>query len=67
MIQMLQLLKNLGCHSSRKEIVDADILEWANAKVKNSGSQSRMDSFKVSFIIQIDNLRTFISYFGMQS
>ncbi|XP_057780953.1 fimbrin-2 [Salvia miltiorrhiza] len=46
-LQMLQLLKNLRCrHSSKKEICDADILGWANSKVKNSGSQSRMDSFK---------------------
>ncbi|KAL3653250.1 Fimbrin-2 [Castilleja foliolosa] len=43
---MLQLLKNLRFHSHGKEITDADILEWANSKVKNSGSQSRMISFK---------------------
>ncbi|KAL2238490.1 fimbrin-2 [Sesamum indicum] len=43
---MLQLLKNLRFHSHGKEITDADILEWANSKVRNSGSQSRMDSFK---------------------
>ncbi|GFP91177.1 fimbrin-2 [Phtheirospermum japonicum] len=43
---MLQLLKNLRFHSHGKEITDADILEWANSKVKNSGSQSHMGSFK---------------------
>lgn len=43
---ILQLLKNLRFHSHGKEITDADILEWANTKVSNSGSQSRMDSFK---------------------
>ncbi|KAL0370964.1 UNVERIFIED_CONTAM: Fimbrin-2 [Sesamum angustifolium] len=43
---MLQLLKNLRFHSHGKEITDADILEWANSKVRNSGSQSRTDSFK---------------------
>ncbi|KAJ4730341.1 putative Fimbrin [Melia azedarach] len=43
---ILQLLKNLRFHSHGKEITDADILKWANAKVRNSGSQSRMDSFK---------------------
>ncbi|KAL3828957.1 hypothetical protein ACJIZ3_017759 [Penstemon smallii] len=43
---MLQLLKNLRFHSHGKEIIDADILEWANSKVRNSGSQSHMDSFK---------------------
>ncbi|KAL2488355.1 Fimbrin-2 [Forsythia ovata] len=43
---MLQLLKNLRFHSHGKEIVDADILEWANTKVRNSGGQTRMASFK---------------------
>ncbi|KAF5470275.1 hypothetical protein F2P56_010799 [Juglans regia] len=43
---ILQLLKNLRFHSHGKEITDADILEWANTKVSNSRSQSRMDSFK---------------------
>lgn len=43
---ILQLLKNLRFHSHGKEINDTDILEWANTKVKNSGSQSRMHSFK---------------------
>ncbi|XP_021907384.1 fimbrin-2 [Carica papaya] len=43
---VLQLLKNLRFHSHGKEIIDADILEWANTQVRNSGSQSRMDSFK---------------------
>ncbi|CAA0805969.1 Fimbrin-2 [Striga hermonthica] len=45
---MLQLLKHLRTHSHGKEIKDADILEWANSKVRNSGnqSQSHMDSFK---------------------
>ncbi|TYJ27295.1 hypothetical protein E1A91_A07G176600v1 [Gossypium mustelinum] len=43
---ILQLLKNLRCHSHGKEITDVDILRWANTKVSNSGSQSRMDSFK---------------------
>lgn len=46
---MLQLLKNLRFHSHGKEIVDADILQWANSKVRNSASQSRMESFKVQF------------------
>lgn len=45
---MLQLLKNLRFHSHGKEITDAHILEWANSKVRNSGSQSHMTSFKVS-------------------
>ncbi|KAB2074767.1 hypothetical protein ES319_A07G173400v1 [Gossypium barbadense] len=43
---ILQLLKNLRSHSHGKEITDVDILRWANTKVSNSGSQSRMDSFK---------------------
>ncbi|GKU85911.1 hypothetical protein SLEP1_g511 [Rubroshorea leprosula] len=43
---ILQLLKNLRFHAHGKEITDADILEWANTKVRNSGNQSRMGSFK---------------------
>nr|DAD24231.1 TPA_asm: hypothetical protein HUJ06_025694 [Nelumbo nucifera] len=43
---ILQLLKNLRFHSHGKEITDADILEWANNKVKDAGRQSRMDTFK---------------------
>ncbi|KAL2619431.1 hypothetical protein AAZV13_08G306600 [Glycine max] len=43
---ILQLLKNLRFHSHGKEIIDADILRWANSKVSSLGSQSRMDSFK---------------------
>ncbi|KAK4747166.1 hypothetical protein SAY87_026203 [Trapa incisa] len=43
---VLQLLRNLRLHSHGKEITDADILEWANTKVQNSGRQSHMDSFK---------------------
>lgn len=44
---MLQLLKNLRSHSQGKEITDADILNWANNKVKKAGRTSEMDSFKV--------------------
>ncbi|XP_057440866.1 fimbrin-5-like [Lotus japonicus] len=43
---MLQLLKNLRSHSQGKEITDADILNWANNKVKKAGRTSEMDSFK---------------------
>ncbi|CAL0302820.1 unnamed protein product [Lupinus luteus] len=43
---ILQLLKNLRFHSHGKEITDVDILQWANSKVSNSGSQSCMNSFK---------------------
>jgi len=43
---MLQLLKNLRTHGQGKEITDADILQWANTKVKQSGKR-QMDSFKV--------------------
>lgn len=67
---ILQLLKNLRFHSHGKEITDVDILEWANTKVSNSGSQSRMDSFKVPFQVSKDlatwylsiNLATFAFY-----
>lgn len=43
---MIQLLKNLRFHSHGKEINDADILEWANNLVKNSGGQLSMLSFR---------------------
>lgn len=43
---MLQLLKMLRFHSYGKEITDANILEWANTKVKTSGRNGRMGSFK---------------------
>ncbi|KAL6211018.1 hypothetical protein ACLB2K_016246 [Fragaria x ananassa] len=43
---ILQLLKNVRFHSHGKEISDAGILEWANTKVSNTGSQSCMKSFK---------------------
>lgn len=47
---MLQLLKNLRSRSSQgKEITDADILKWANKKVKNTGRVSQMESFKVGY------------------
>ncbi|GAB4859370.1 Fimbrin-5 [Ancistrocladus abbreviatus] len=43
---MLQLLKNLRSYSQGKEITDADILNWANKKVKNASRSSQMESFK---------------------
>jgi len=46
---ILQLLNKLRFHSQGpqgKEITDADILNWANSKVKASGRTSRMESFK---------------------
>ncbi|XP_074272972.1 fimbrin-4-like [Silene latifolia] len=43
---MLQLLKNLRSFSQGKEITDADILNWANKKVKSSGKSSHIESFK---------------------
>uniref|UniRef100_M1C0H6 Fimbrin n=1 Tax=Solanum tuberosum TaxID=4113 RepID=M1C0H6_SOLTU len=43
---MLQLLKNLRSRFRGKEITDADILAWANKKVKNTGRTSKMESFK---------------------
>ncbi|KAK1316666.1 Fimbrin-like protein 2 [Acorus calamus] len=43
---ILQLLKNLRFHSQGKEMTDADILSWANNKVKSSGRTSQMESFK---------------------
>ncbi|KAH7844660.1 hypothetical protein Vadar_030379 [Vaccinium darrowii] len=43
---MLQLLKNLRSHSQGKEFTDADILNWANKKVKSRGRTSHMESFR---------------------
>ncbi|CAI9760390.1 unnamed protein product [Fraxinus pennsylvanica] len=43
---MLQLLKNLRSRFQGKEITDADILSWANKKVKGTGRKSQMESFK---------------------
>ncbi|KAL9241163.1 hypothetical protein vseg_015305 [Gypsophila vaccaria] len=43
---MLQLLRNLRSFSQGREITDADILNWANNKVKSSGRSSQTDSFK---------------------
>ncbi|CAO2039429.1 unnamed protein product [Urochloa humidicola] len=43
---ILQLLRNLRSHSKEKEITDADILIWANNKVKESGKTSHIESFK---------------------
>lgn len=48
---ILQLLKNLRLHSNGKEITDVDILEWANAKVRNNGCKTRMYSFRVSTLL----------------
>lgn len=41
MLHLLRTIKYKG-----KEVSDADILEWANNKVKASGRKSRMESFK---------------------
>ncbi|KAM7251343.1 hypothetical protein ACFE04_023226 [Oxalis oulophora] len=45
-LNMLQLLKNLRSRSQGKDFTDADILKWANNKVKSSRRTSRMESFK---------------------
>ncbi|GKA56738.1 fimbrin-2 [Tanacetum coccineum] len=40
------LLKYLRSYSTGKEFTDADILDWANTKVRSTGSQTCMKSFK---------------------
>lgn len=52
---ILQLLKNLRCHSQGKEITDADILNWANHKAKSTGRTTQIQSFKVcpSLLVQL--------------
>ena len=64
---MLQHLKNLRSYSHGKEITDADILYWANNKVKNSGRRSRIESFKVSGILSFSPhlMSEFLSNFGL--
>lgn len=47
---ILQLLKNLRSHSEGKEVTDADILDWANDRVRRTGRTSRMESFRVKLI-----------------
>jgi len=44
---MLQILNNLRSHCQGKDITEADILNWANRKVKKSGRTSQAVSFKV--------------------
>ncbi|OMP04298.1 hypothetical protein COLO4_09752 [Corchorus olitorius] len=43
---MLQLLKSLRSRSRGKEMTDADIINWANRKVKSTGRTSQIESFK---------------------
>ena len=58
---ILQLLKKSRFHSHGKEITDADILEWANSRVRSLGGQSHMDSFKVLFLELFIYLCTYLS------
>ncbi|KAK4398580.1 Fimbrin-5 [Sesamum angolense] len=43
---MLELLKKLRSRFQGREVTDADILNWANRKVKSLGRKSHMESFK---------------------
>ncbi|KAK6230171.1 hypothetical protein QUC31_001689 [Theobroma cacao] len=43
---MLQLLKSLRSRSRGKEITDADIINWANRKVRSTGRTTQIESFK---------------------
>ncbi|KAL0873223.1 hypothetical protein Bca101_022928 [Brassica carinata] len=45
---MLQLLKSLRSRTRGKDMTDADILSWANRKVRTMGRKSQIDSFKVN-------------------
>lgn len=44
---MLQLVKKLRTRFQGREMSDADILNWANRKVRSMGRKSRIESFKV--------------------
>jgi plastin-1 len=43
---MLQLLKSLRSRTLGKEMTDADILSWANRKVRTMGRKLQIESFK---------------------
>ncbi|KAG7541357.1 Calponin homology domain [Arabidopsis thaliana x Arabidopsis arenosa] len=43
---MLQLLKSLRSRTQGKEMTDADILSWANRKVRTMGRKLQIESFK---------------------
>ncbi|WRX28197.1 Calponin homology domain - like 10 [Theobroma cacao] len=43
---MLQLLKSLRSRSRGKEITDADIINWANRKVRSTRRTTQIESFK---------------------
>lgn len=44
---MLQLVKKLRSRFQGREMSDADILNWANRKIRFSSRKSRIESFKV--------------------
>ncbi|XP_078437708.1 fimbrin-5-like [Wolffia australiana] len=43
---ILQLLKNLRSCSEKREVSDADILDWANETVRRAGRTSRVENFR---------------------
>lgn len=57
---ILQLLKKLKLHG--RDVSDADILHWANVKVKNAGKSTRMESFKVHMLLLPGHLHVYIEY-----
>jgi len=52
---MLQLLKSLRSRTLGKEMTDADILSWANRKVRTMGRKLQIESFKVPFFTITSN------------
>lgn len=44
---MLQLVKKLRSRFQGREMSDADILNWANRKIRFTSRKSRIESFKV--------------------
>lgn len=57
---ILQLLKKLKLHG--RDVSDADILHWANVKVKNVGKSTRMESFKVLILLLPGHSHVYIEY-----
>lgn len=51
---MLQILDNLRSHWQGEEITEADILNWANRKVKKMGRSSQAVSFKVKKRVKLN-------------
>lgn len=67
---MLQLLKSLRSRTRGKDMTDADILSWANRKVRTMGRKSQIESFKVHlslYQLQNSTLSTIVTFLVNQN